>query len=169
MSALFEIGIERTAQFDPTGAYRFLLTRVWDPDRPRVCWVMLNPSDADAYHDDNTAKQIISFSKAWNYGSLEAVNLFALISTDPKKLRLAPDPVGVGNDNYIREAAGRASMIVCAWGAFGTLLGRDREVITILQQFGELYCIGTTKDGHPWHPLRKSLELRAIPFVPGVM
>jgi hypothetical protein len=164
LSYLFETGIERSAIFDPTGAYRFLLTRVWNPDRPRVCWVMLNPSIADAYQDDNTIKQIISFSQAWNFGSLEVVNLFGLIATDPAKLRLALDPVGAGNDNYIREAAGRARMIVCAWGAGGALFGRDREVIAILREFGELYCIGTTKDGYPRHPLRKSLELAAVRF-----
>ena len=153
MSTLFETGIESSALFDPTGAYRFLLTRVWNPDRPRVCWTMLNPSKADAYFNDNTVKQIINFSMAWNFGSLEVVNLFALVSTDPAKLRLARDPVGFGNDTYIRGAAGRASMRVCAWGAGGALFGRDQEVIAILREFGELHCIGTTKGGHPWHPL----------------
>lgn len=169
MNTLFETGIESSAVFDLTGTYRFLLTRVWDPDRPRVCWVMLNPSHADAYHNDKTVKQIISYAKAWNFGGLEVVNLFAFISTDPSKLREEGDPVGSGNDRYIREAVGRASMIVCAWGAGGTLRGRDKEVIAILQEFGELRCIGRTKDGHPWHPSRKSLELRAIPFAPGIM
>src|SRR5205823_4546686 len=130
----------------------------------RVCWVMLNPSKADASRDDNTVRQIISYAQAWNFGSLEVVNLFAHISTDPARLRKARDPVGAGNDNYISQAAGRASMVVCAWGAGGALFGRDREVIALCRQFGELWCLGRTKAGHPWHPLRKSLRLPAIRF-----
>jgi hypothetical protein len=164
MIGLFDRGMQKDALLDPTGAYRFLLSRVWDTDRARVCWIMLNPSKADARRDDNTIRQCISFSKSWAFGSLEVVNLFALISTDPAMLRGAHDPVGEGNDNYIREAAGRARKIVCAWGAGGALFGRSREVIDLCRPLGKLWCIGTTKTGHPWHPLRKSLELPLIPF-----
>ncbi len=164
MSALFEIGFERTAVLDPTGAYRFLLTRVWDDALPRVCWVMLNPSVADAERDDNTISMCISYSRAWGFGSLEVANLFALVSTDPKGLKRVEDPVGVGNDDYIRAACSRASMIVCAWGAGGVLLGRGRVVMGICRQYGELFCLGVTRDGHPWHPLRKSSALKPVPF-----
>jgi hypothetical protein len=161
---LFDIGIQSGAIFDATDTYRFLLWRVWNPDRPRVCWIMLNPSNGGVTYNDNTVKQCISFSKAWGFGGLEIVNLFALISTDPKVLRHAKDPVGEGNDQYIIEAAGRTSRLVCAWGAMGVLYGRDQEVIKLCRNFGELWCIGKTKDGHPWHPLRKSLDLPAIRF-----
>lgn len=126
---------------------------------------MLNPSDGGVTYNDNTVKQCISFSKAWGFGQLEIVNLFALISTDPTRLRQVTDPVGAGNDQYIDEAARRANRIVCAWGAMGVLDGRDQQVINLCRSFGELWCIGKTKDGHPWHPLRKSLELQIVRFL----
>lgn len=41
-----------TARFDPSGRYRYRLTRVWDDRRPVVVWIMFNPSTAKACADD---------------------------------------------------------------------------------------------------------------------
>jgi len=59
------------------GDYRYHLWRTWDETRPRLLWVMLNPSTADGETDDPTVRRCIGFSKGWGYGSIEIVNLFA--------------------------------------------------------------------------------------------
>lgn len=83
------------------GNYRYNLWRVWDEQLPRVLWVMLNPSTADASQSDPTLRRILDFSKQWGYGSLEVVNLYAWRSPDPKTLLSASDPVGSFNNQHI--------------------------------------------------------------------
>jgi DNA (cytosine-5)-methyltransferase 1 len=51
-----------TAVFDPTCTYRYLLTRTWGPG-PGVLFVMLNPSTADADHDDPTLRRADAYGR----------------------------------------------------------------------------------------------------------
>jgi hypothetical protein len=139
--------------------YRFNLTRAWTAGEGTVCWVMLNPSTADADQDDPTIRKCVGFSKAWGYKRLVVVNLFAWRSTDPKGLRSAPDPIGDGNDHYIREASATADLVVCAWGANAPKNGpwADRAFRVRLMLLGPqgrpIFHLGLTKGGQPSHPL----------------
>jgi hypothetical protein len=63
-----------------------------------------------------------------------------------------PDPVGPGNDAALLEAAGRCERIVAAWGAGGDFQGRATAVAKLFAG-RELWCLGTTQDGQPRHPL----------------
>ena len=63
--------------------YRYLLRRKWDENLPQVTFVMLNPSTADDKKPDDTIKKCIKLARSWDYGSLEVVNLFAYIATEP--------------------------------------------------------------------------------------
>ena len=142
-----------TATFSPCGLYRYTLGRRWG-NGDLSCWLMLNPSTADESQDDPTIRRCIGFSKAWGYGGLTVVNIFAFRATDPDDMRKADDPVGPGNDAAIVEAAGRAAVVVAAWGVHGTFRERGRNVARLLRDNGvTLQCLGTTKDGHPKHPL----------------
>ena len=60
----------------------------------------------------------------------------------------------------ILSEAHHADKIVVAWGTHGTFMRRDRAVLDLLKDF-DLYCMGTTNDGHPKHPLylRSDTEL----------
>ena len=51
---------------------------------------MLNPSTADADHDDRTIGRCISFAKREGCGGLIVGNLFQLRATDPDELRRHP-------------------------------------------------------------------------------
>ncbi len=48
-----------------------------------VVWVMLNPSTADHVHDDPTIRRCMGFARAWGYGGIAVVNLYAWRATDP--------------------------------------------------------------------------------------
>ncbi len=154
------------AIFDPTGAYRYLLWREWNPGGSRIAFVMLNPSTADATSDDPTIRRCIGFAHRWDYGTLEVVNQFAYRATYPRELLKAHDPVGPENDHYILDAADRADAVLLAWGNQGRLLRRDREVVRLLSGCEHLYHLALTQAGQPRHPLYVPKAVRPIRFEP---
>jgi hypothetical protein len=97
----------------------------------------------------------MNFTRDWDYGVMEVVNLFAYRATDPRELVRAENPVGPDNDKMITDAANQASMIIAAWGTRGGFQARDMVVRAMLNQFGLplMHVIGLTKAGHPRHPL----------------
>ncbi len=141
------------ATLDPTGQYRYTLWRVWDSEAPRVAFVMLNPSTADASVDDPTIRRCIGFARTWGYGSLEVVNLFAYRATSPQILRAAADPVGPDNEAHLLATRQKVTPIILAWGNQGTFLGRNQTVLEQLVNIENVYCLGLTAGGHPCHPL----------------
>jgi hypothetical protein len=147
------------ARFDATGTYRYTLWRSWDTTRPRLAFVMLNPSTADAEVNDPTIRRCLGFAQAWGYGALEVVNLFALKTPQPSQLSLAADPVGAECDMSIVQAVEQADCTVIAWGNWGGLHGRDRAVLALFDQ--PVYCLGRNQSGQPRHPLylRRTTEL----------
>ena len=121
---------------------------------------MLNPSTADESSDDPTIRRCIGFARAWAYGGLEVVNLFALRATDPRELRVAADPIGGLNDAYLLDAAARATAMVIAWGAHGVFRSRGAAALTLLSPRARLLALGWTNSGEPRHPLylRRDVE-----------
>lgn len=144
------------------GPYRYLLWRIWNPMQPRLLWVMLNPSTADETTNDPTLRRILGFSRAAGFGGLEVVNLYALRSPSPKALLLAPDAIGPENDLHIQEAAVRAGRIVAGWGNEGARNGRDRALLALVSH--PVFCLGTTRQGHPRHPLYVKAQTKLCPF-----
>ncbi|WP_366296463.1 DUF1643 domain-containing protein [Paenibacillus sp. AN1007] len=138
--------MKQDAIFDPERKYRYLLTREWDVNLPKLLYIMLNPSIANKFQ----------------YGSLEIVNLYSLISTDPEGLKKSLiDPIGSENDKHIREAALRADRVIVAWGEKHFFNKRDKQVIELLRSEEiELFCLKMAKTGHPRHPsrLRHNIE-----------
>lgn len=158
------------AVFSPDRVYRYALTRTWS-DGPAAAWVMLNPSTADAFADDPTIRRCIGFSRAGDFGGLIVLNLFALRATDPAVMRAHDEPIGPCNKAVLSLLAGalgdQIGVWVAAWGVHGSHLGRGQRVRDLLAAAGgvRLRCLGTTKDGHPRHPLYvpASTELALYP------
>lgn len=149
--SLFESG---GAVFSPCHQYRYELWRDWDKTKPRLTFLMLNPSTADASANDPTVERCRRRSEALGFGRLVVVNLFALRSTDPAQLYWSEDPIGPTNDAHIRSAAFGSSMVICAWGVHGNLNQRGEHVAATLRERGHvLYHLGLNKDGTPKHPL----------------
>lgn len=153
--------MEKSAIISECGLYRYELRRIWQPKTGLVCWVMLNPSTADANFDDPTIRRCMSYTARWGYGGIIVVNLFALRATNPKKLYKSENPVGTASSIYIKKASREARLTVAAWGIQGSYLGRDRIVMEMLYNPHYLHL---TKNGSPHHPLRLLNGLEPIAF-----
>jgi hypothetical protein len=160
-----------SAVFSTDRVHRYALAREWDAGRPPAVFLMLNPSTADAFVMDPTVTRCRGFARTWDCGGLLVLNAFALRSTDPRGLRTHPDPVGVDNDRVISSvlAAGPIGPVIVAWGSDPTLLrsGRAGQLLALLHEHGlHPKCLGTTKDGHPRHPLYVRGDTRPAPLHP---
>jgi len=134
--------------------YRYRLWRVWDANKPKVLFIMLNPSTADADNDDPTIRRLIGFSTSWGYGGFEVCNLFAYRTPKPFLIRTVKDPIGPENDMHILTAANDTDRIVCGWGNHGNYMNRDIDVHAKLSTYDYvMYCLGKTRSGLPKHPL----------------
>ncbi len=147
------------ARFSDDHKYRYSLWRDLGDASKRVCFVMLNPSTADADENDPTVRRCMGFAKSWGYGWLTVVNLYAFVSTDPTPLITFGDAVTGDPQNIdaIVDEAKSASLVVLAWGMIGSKVAgwRPLTVIRTLLNAGitELHCLGTTAGGCPRHPL----------------
>jgi hypothetical protein len=148
-----------TADFSPCMRYRYALTRSWDATRPELLVVMLNPSTADALHDDPTIRRVRGFAERWAFGSVRIMNLFALQSTDPRALMQHEDPVGPENDERLRAALAETAQpapsgrwVLAAWGVHGNYKARAFRVLHMVPG-AHWFSLGTTQDGSPRHPL----------------
>jgi len=135
------------AEFSECKTYRYILYRN-NPTPLRwvrpILFIMLNPSTADAFKLDPTVRRCVNFTKKWGGTTLTVVNLFALRSTDPKKLLTHPDPIGPLNDAFIEDEIRKHQygIIVAAWGAHPSAQERGSE---LLKKFGPFKCLGETK------------------------
>ena len=147
-----EVGVimERDAEISACGNYRYALRRQWNHRSPRVLFIGLNPSTADADSDDPTLRRCMRFAQAWGFGGVVMANLFAYRATDPDTLRRVADPVGPENDRWLAQLRAEAEIAVAAWGNRGRLYGRAQAVSGRL---GRLSSLGRTRTGAPRHPL----------------
>lgn len=148
-------GIQREANIDPTGEYRYGLARHWgNLAAGYTNWIMLNPSTADGIEDDRTIRRCIRFTRDWGFDNLVVTNLFAYRSTDPQALFSVPDPIGPQNDLYLASTALGAARVVLAWGHLGWIRERAAHVQVRLAELGvACHCLGVTQHGEPKHPL----------------
>jgi len=146
--------VDNECTFSPDRRHRYSLVHRWNPlfgDR-LILWIGLNPSTADEAKLDPTLTRIAAFSKRAGFDGFWMANLFALRTPYPAEMMADPDPVGPENDAWLLRAAGRCEKIVAAWGAGGKFQARA-DAVARLFAGRELWCLGTTQDGHPRHPL----------------
>lgn len=156
--------ITRSAEISECGCYRWWLRRSWTlrndlfehvQGKGVCCFVMLNPSVADGLQDDPTIRRCINFAFGWGFDVLSVRNLFPWRATDPRELFKAETVTGGARGDSELLAACTADMLVVAWGA-NVPFDRDKRALAIFQDHFPavpLYCLGTTKHGHPRHPL----------------
>lgn len=162
---------QKGATFSEDKKYRYLLWREWDPVKPGIVFIMLNPSTADERVLDPTLRRCLGYAREWGYGRMDILNIFAIRSTDPRVLYAHRDPVGEKNDEVIRSTCirARSRMIVAAWGTHGVFQQRDRAVIDLItgKMGQDLHCLQLTNAGIPSHPLYLKGSLKPLLFEKG--
>ncbi len=154
-----------TAEYSPCLGWRYSLTRVWDPDAPRITFVMLNPSTATERQNDPTVARCERRARRLGFGGYRVCNIFAFRATDPRALQKVADPIGPENDAAILEGALWSRRVVCAWGAHGQYLGRGGIVRAMLVAQGvKMFHLGLAACGEPRHPLYVSYNVPLMPW-----
>ncbi|MES2616770.1 MAG: DUF1643 domain-containing protein [Bacteroidota bacterium] len=147
--------------------YRYTLSRIWDSNKPKVMFVMLNPSTADSDNDDPTIRRCIGFAKSWGYGGLVVCNLFAYRATNPKDLLKVENPVGDENLIYTKAIAEEVEVIVCAWGNNYIVkkILKTKEGQALLEFASDkLHYLKLSKNKTPMHPLYLRSDLKPTKF-----
>jgi hypothetical protein len=148
------------AEFSMARSHRYVLWRVWDEDKPRLMFIGLNPSTANENDPDPTITRITSFCQQWGYGGFFMLNLFTIISPEPKALRNCPDRCRKAN-HYLQMYRYMCDTIVFGWGDFKESKERAQEII---KMFPNAYCLRKNKDGSPRHPLYVADGTKLIPY-----
>jgi hypothetical protein len=147
-------GMKKHAEISHEGKYRYELSRIWDEEKPKVLFIMLNPSTADAEVDDPTIRKIMKFAQSWGYGGVYVGNLYAFRSRDPKRLKHTDDPIGPKNKTHIQRLLGLTKKIIYAWG------NNEKEPCWLRELVDTPYCIDISKKGVPKHPLYLKSDLQ---------
>lgn len=142
------------------GSYRYCLWRIWDSSLPLIMFIGVNPSKANGVDNDATIRRVKGFAGDWGYGGFYMLNLFGIVSTDPRILKTHPNPVG-DNDVWLERIAPRCEKIIFAWGNFKEAKERAEAVI---KMFPDAYALGFNKNGTPWHPLMVPKITKPIKF-----
>lgn len=148
--------------------YRYELRRIWDEDKPKVLFIMLNPSTADSDTDDPTIRRCIGYAKDWNCGGILVGNLFAYRSTNPNGLLKVDDPIGDDNIWHIKNLVSQSDIVVCAWGNSNIVERLDKKInydyrpLSVIKS--KLHCLELSNNGTPKHPLQLKKDLKLINY-----
>lgn len=159
----------RSAILSQDGVYRYSLARWWDASLPRDLWLMCNPSTANHEIDDATIRRCTGFSRRNGSGGFVVVNAYGYRATKPAAMWAAAadgtDIIGPGNDGWIAaHLTTEFGRVIVAWGQHPKP-GRVRAVLALIADAGrEPLCLGTTKDGHPRHPLMLRNDAQLQPW-----
>jgi hypothetical protein len=168
-----DVGRDGIAVFSQDSLYRYYLTRTWDRESPPklACWIMCNPSTADAFVLDPTIRRCVAFSKREGCTGLIVVNLYAYRSVKPDVLNHVDDPIGgARNALHISLAISVAHVAIAAWGAFRARGPDVRHLVFSLaeQQRAPLFALRLTADGSPGHPLYIPADAPLIAMRPAI-
>ena len=153
------------ATFSRRRKYRYRLWRTLGKGTGTLLWIMHNPSTADETIDDPTIRNCRGFADRWGFARIDVVDLFAWCAADRRALDIVNDPIGSETHHHTAAAIQDATEIICAWGDLATPRTRalrDQEIGWIDRSLAgrQVYCLGATISGYPYHPLRKPYNLQ---------
>ena len=155
--------MKKDAVISALGQHRYCLTRIWDEDRGKVLFIMLNPSTADAEKDDATTARCINIAKRWGCGGIMKGNIYSYRTKSPKILKrwlkrrtMTPNSHYI-NINYVTKMAEEADLVICAWGSNYKGTPKWLKELDVSQHYLELCKDGLTPK-HPLGNLSKDLK-----------
>lgn len=163
-----------SATLSPCGLYRYRLERKVAQTGPVYAFIGVNPSTADAEHNDATIRKLIGFTRAYNGSRFIVGNVIPFRATDVKELRTVaiPTRVWLKNIEHLIAMTKDADILVPCWGRREKVpkhLNTDfLEVLNILKQSEKpVMSFGLTKSGDPKHPLMLgySTQLSRFPLL----
>lgn len=125
-------------------------------------FVLLNPSNADAFKPDPTLTNCVKFTLAWGFDITWIVNLNAYRSPWPRDLKRRA--VGYRGDDHVNNTAiltacRCADLVIAGWGLDGAMDRRDQLVMSMLRLDAiQLHHMGLTKEGYPKHPSARGVH-----------
>ena len=139
--------IIRKAKLSYNKKHRYSLKRIWDKDKPKALFIMLNPSLADNYQDDPTIRRLIKFAKLYGYGGFYVGNLFSYITPYPKDL--VDKNLSFCNKNLkeIRKMIALSKEVIYGWG------NSFEEPDWLKKNVTKHKCFVKNKKKTPKHPL----------------
>ena len=153
-----ESTIKRHALLSKDKKYRYSLKRIWDNDKPKVLFIMLNPSLADNYQDDPTIRRLIKFAKLYGYGGFYVGNLFSYITPYPSELLDKDLMFSKKNIHEIKKMTGLIKDVVYGWGNY------FEEPEWLKQIISNPKCFGKNKNKTPKHPLYLSYNHKLVNY-----
>ena len=153
-----ESTIKRHALLSKDKKYRYSLKRIWDNDKPKVFFIMLNPSLADNYQDDPTIRRLIKFAKLYGYGGFYVGNLFSYITPYPSELLDKDLMFSKKNIHEIKKMIGLTKDVVYGWG------NSFEEPEWLKQIISNPKCFGKNKNKTPKHPLYLSYNHKLVNY-----
>ncbi len=149
-------GVRFGALLSGDGAHRFTLVREWNRARPRLLWIGLNPSTADAFTTDPSSRRVVQRARMDGFGRVDVGNLWSYRITHPAELPCVRTSTDETDDHLIGMIEA-ADTIVAGWGStpVSTRALRIAQVLRLLNR-NDLFAYGTTATyGDPEHPLSR--------------
>ena len=160
MSNLFE---ESGAEFSPDRKHRYMLSRTWNNELPKIAFVGLNPSTADEMQDDPTIRRVIRFARDWGYGGVYMLNLFSMVTPYPKELKAEYNQE---NKAWHEKIEPKVTTVLFAWGAFKeAALAMNIQDHYYKNAREKIFCLGKNANRSPKHPLYINSNTKLQPYV----
>jgi len=169
MRQVSDIGL---AEFSECMTYRYLLMRMLKGHGGVCVFIMLNPSEADAFLPDPTVGRCVDFGNSWNCSELFIVNLSPLKSKNPQDLKDAEYAPHVMYENWkwilkvLRAAAiNEGSKVIAGWGNNAL----DHEICRyfkdkIKKSGAQISSLNVNITGEPQHPLYILSTTQPVPY-----
>jgi hypothetical protein len=159
--------IKSGAEMSDCERYRYVLWRAWGQENKTILWIGMNPSTADALHNDPTCTRELNFSIAWGFEKYLKANVLDWRATFPKDIPTDPKMAAsaTGREKLLAMAI-KADMVIAAWGKLPAKLNEESHKVAKLlaENNVSLFCLGTNKDGSPKHPLYLRKDLTPQPW-----
>lgn len=151
------------AVFSDDKSYRYLMSKVWDKNKPIATVISISPSTFCNVSCDTTTQLIQNNLQVLGYGGMELVNLIFKINVEAKKLKSIDTAIGELTDKFIIESAERTDITILAWGKLASVnkafADRENAVIEILKPYSEkIQVISDSLNRKMLHPLTPSIR-----------